>query len=645
MSPLVESTNATKGCFSGVSHSATVATDSSCAEKKAQVWTESTSSPSPGILDSFHEFYSNMNLCSMYTDERESAETTDFDVDNTDNDSVLFEGNGQDDDMSLWSGYQTHNLSFETEHDSTFSMADLLSFPGKPNSSGNATANPNKNSPQRAPAPETSKADQRDDSIPSNSPPLPLAPRQSGKGQSSDKMTPQKWSHKGEAHYAKKEFDAALNCFESARFAYAVTLGEDALPTIDATIRMGVIQLSNQSPESALTLFQNARNMITHVEAGKQADLQAAYLSEEISSIQKSKGQLPEALKQMKCALRLYKNHYGEVHLKVAKSAAEIANLYSLTGERPKALAVYTQVLKIQVGLFGKLHPDVADTLFELALLHDEMGDADRSMKITKKAYLIYNATVGENTLAVTRVLSHFGNLYFKLDKRMKAFKAYGRALHIRKALLGRNHQLVADTLMDIGSLLRSQGQTQQAMQCMMEALDIYKRCYGAKNVAVSDVMNVIGMTYYDQGDCDNAIKMYTQVLNIRVNQLGENHPAVANVLNNIGTVYSKKKDFDNALRSYSTALRIYEKHETRDHLKYAVTLVNIGTVMKSKGENEKAKDAFKHALEICYEDAMLKADHPVVIKATKGLDALSSSSSPGNMLGADAIMYNRASV
>lgn len=624
MSPLMEQSNSlTRGWFAN--SATTAATVEKTSTDKQEQTAMTTTSSQPSMLDSFQEFYSNMNLCSMYTDERDCVEGGEAEaVDNTDNDSVVFDGNGQDDDMSLWSGYQTHNLSFETDHGHTFSMADLLSFPKKPIVTPASTT-----TKQGAQDKSLQKADDRDDST-SASARINQVAKPVVKAPPANKTSPDKLIQIGEAHYAKKEYEQALRCYESARHAYGVSLGDDAHCAIDARIRMGTIQLANQCPDGALAHFQDARNMITQAKTGKEADLKAAHLSEEISSIQKKNGQPVEALRQMKCALRLYKSHFGEGHIKVANAAAEIAALYNLTGEKDKALAVYTQVLKIQVGLWGKLHPDVAGTLFEHALLHDEMGNIERSMKITKKSYLIYNATLGENTLPVTRVLSHFGSLYFKLNNRSKAFKAYGRALNIRKSLLGRNHQLVADTLMDIGGLLRSQGQTQQAMQCMMEALDIYKKCCGPKNVVVSDVMNVIGMTYYDQSDCDNAIKMYTQVLNIRVNQLGENHPAVANVLNNIGTVYSKKKDFDNALRSYSTALRIYEKHETRDHLKYAVTLVNIGTVMKSKGETEKAGEAFKQALEICYEDAMLKSDHPVVVKANKGLEALRlMSSSP----------------
>lgn len=571
-----------------------------------------------------NRLYERMSLCAYEESVEDRDDVSVIDLTSGDEESLVEVHAPLDDDMSLWSGYQSHNLSFENDKEVPYSLTDLLSFPhatvpknvlheskkehevksftralGFKVQSANKTAIP---------------SDLRDDGL-VKSEILALNKRSS--------LTTEKLVQKGEAHYNKKEYVQALDCLKRARLSFSVKLGSDSQEAIDATVRTACIYMATNEVEQALSMFQFAKNMTSHVQTGKRGDLQIAYLSEEIALIQRGKGEYTEALKQIKTSLRLYKNHYGETHFTVAKSAAEIASLYNVMGEKHKALAVYTQVLKIQVALVGKLHPDVAGTLFELALLHDELGDTDRSMKITKKAYLIYNATVGENSLVATKVLSHFGNLYFKLDKKAKAFKAYGRTLHIRKALLGRNHELVADTLMDIGSLLRTQGQQQQAMQCMMEALDIYKKCQGDRTVAVSDVMNVIGMTYYDQGDCDNAIKMYTQVLNIRVNQLGEDHYAVANVLNNIGTVYSKKKDYENALRSYSTALRIYEKHEKRDHLKYAVTLVNIGTVMKGTGDHKKAEEAFRNALEICYEDVMLKSDHPVVLKANKGLESI----------------------
>jgi tetratricopeptide (TPR) repeat protein len=557
-----------------------------------------------------NQIYERMSSCTSIETDLDDLSRNGIDITGTDEDSILQENGIADDDMSLWSGYQSHNLSFENDKE-TYSMIDILAFP---HPSSQKMTHYDKFS-----ASEDIVIEERN-----------ISGRNEPSSRAKTSALSQRLLNLGESHARKKECASAQECYAKAICLFAVKLGADSPEAIDATVKSGCVYLASNNSDGALQMFQTARNLQQN-QYGKEADLQVAYLSEQISLIQKEKKQYAASLKQMKLALRLYKAHHGELHTTVARCAAEIASLYKLMDERDKAMAVYTQVLKIQVGLYGKLHPVVADTLFELALLHDELGQHDKSMKITKKAYLIFNATVGENTLAVTRVLSHFGNLYCKLDRKNKAFKAYGRTLHIRKSLLGRNHELVADTLMDIGSLLRTQGQHQQSMQCMMEALDIYKKCHGEKTVAVSDVMNIIGMAYYDQGDCDNAIQVYTQVLNIRVNELGENHHAVANVLNNIGTVYSKKKDYENALRSYNTSLRLYEKHEQRDHLKYAVTLVNIGTVMKGTGDYVKAEEAFRNALDICYEDVILGQDHPVVMKAKKGLLAINARAYSGH--------------
>jgi tetratricopeptide (TPR) repeat protein len=440
------------------------------------------------------------------------------------------------------------------------------------------------------------------------------------------KATADKLIKLGEAHFQVKEYERSLECFDRAHAIYVAKIGEDAIESIETKVKVGGAFVALKRPDDAMLSFTLARHMTSAVLSGAKADLQVAFLTQEIGSIQREKGLHADALKLMKQALRLYKKHHTELHPTVAKAASEIGRIHHLTGHTSKAITVYTQVLKVQVGIWGKMHSDVADTLLQLAILYNETGDVSRSMKIAKKSFSIYSATTGEHHLSVALVLCHFGNLYTKTGQHSKAFKAYGKALRIRRELLGRNHPLIADTIMEISGLFRQVGEPQQAILCMTEAVDIYKKAVGKDHTKVSDVLNVMGMTYYDTGDCDKAIRMYSQALNVRISAVGDRHPSVANALNNIGTVHSRNKDFGKALASYNSALKIYDLLPNPDHLKYCVTLVNIGTVLRGVGDFPKAEQVFKRALDICFHEAMLDESHPVVQKAQRSLNAMNAS-------------------
>ena len=583
-------------------------------------------------------FYENLWQCNplvspekQVDEERQDLYTAQSDEDeSTENEEILDTKAAPDvdEDMSVGSRSTGSASLGQAEADkSNFTLKDLLSYPRDPSpSNGDKQANSTAETTTLIETSESLLLSRQQSTTKNslvatrNNMALIYAAAVKGKYH---KNTADKLVKLGDVHFHQREHDRALECFDRAHHIYAVKLGDDSMESIETKVKIGGVQLALKRPDEAMNAYSLALRMTSHVLSGPQADIQVAYLSQEIALIQHGKGLHTNALKIMIQALRLYKKHYGDLHSTVAKAASEIGSLYHAMGENTKAVTLYTQVLKIQVGLWGKMHPDVAETLLQLAILYDEMGDVSRSMKIIKKSFLIFNGTVGEYHLSVARVLSHFGNLYTKTGRFSMAFKSYGKALHVRKSLLGRNHSLVADNLMDISYLFRTHGEPQEAMLCMTEALDIYKKSLGEDHVTTSDVLNSMGMTCYDMGDCDKAIRMYSQSLNIRVTAVGENHPSVANVFNNIGTAYSRIKEFEKALHSYNTALQIYEKLPARDHLKCCVTLVNIGTVRRGTGEYEKAEHVFKKALDISFDDAMLDGNHPVVQKAYRSLKAM----------------------
>ena len=428
-----------------------------------------------------------------------------------------------------------------------------------------------------------------------------------------------------DALYKDEDYREAFSMYKEALSVYSAKLGDSHVTTIDCRIHLGETLLKLGKNDAAIQEYHTVLEMRKGLNGEKDSTVADTMVM--ISrALRQKEGRIPQALKELKRALKIYRASLGDSDPKVSATVDDIASLYMMSGNFEKSIAILEEVVKLKAATNGTLNAGVADSVTQLAIAQQSAGDLESSLKSLKKAYSIYNDVDGEDGEKTTASLQRLARFYMEIGDYQKAINASMGVLHRQKRTLGNADRSLADTYLDLGVCLQQTGDLAKATKCLKLALTL---CIGAKGKdgmqdagTVAHVMHELGIIHQLNGRTKDAIKVFQQELIVRKKMEQGELPQAARTLFYLGTAKYDLGDHPAALSFLTEALEIYEKLEDDLGMDFAETLFSTGLVFKTTKHDEKARQAFFESLKLFYAHG-LGRDHELVKMATAKLKEL----------------------
>jgi tetratricopeptide (TPR) repeat protein len=252
----------------------------------------------------------------------------------------------------------------------------------------------------------------------------------------------------GRANVVKKEYEEALQCFQSYLRIRRVAVGDDVL-VCNVLHEIGCAEHSLGRHDAALKSLASALALY-RVLLGDE-DVAVADTLYTLGVVYEAKHEFRESIKYHKEAFRLRRQLLGADDLAVADSLDKISSLYLRQPNLEKALQSMKEVLRIRTLHLGKDHIDVGTSLFGMGVIFAEVGDMDKAMDCYKVSLKIRKENLGDASVEVAQTFHNMGTVLGRQQDYPSALKHWRKALNsYREAGLSDENHLVAITIGNI---------------------------------------------------------------------------------------------------------------------------------------------------------------------------------------------------
>jgi tetratricopeptide (TPR) repeat protein len=117
-----------------------------------------------------------------------------------------------------------------------------------------------------------------------------------------------------------------------------------------------------------------------------------------LGSLLQSTGQLAEAERLERRALRIFEEKLGSESMELATACSNMADLLWTKGDRVSAAAFYRRAMSIDESVYGPEDPDVAGDLANLGMLLKESGQRASAQVYFRRALTIYEKALGPDS-------------------------------------------------------------------------------------------------------------------------------------------------------------------------------------------------------------------------------------------------------
>lgn len=406
--------------------------------------------------------------------------------------------------------------------------------------------------------------------------------------------------------------EQAAQVYEEAVAIYITKLGDHHDITLDCKTRLAGLLAKQEKYDEAMDVYYNVTSMRKALNGDKN-NTAVADLLVQVANVLGMKQRNVQAIKEMKRALKIYREILTDSHPTVATTVEGIARLYTKTGDARKASCILEEVVKLRVAMMGVNHSVVASSLLELATSQERTGYHTEALRSVKKSYAIYCKLLGREHVTSLSSLERVALCYQTLGQKDKAITALVGVLRGRKKTLGDRNRLVAQTFLKMGSLLRSEGHYQKALRCIKHSLSIYvSEGKDMRDVAeIAKVMHELALIHQSKGRLIDACKVFQQEVAIRQKMGYSELPQIVKTLNQLGMTELSMKNNKAALKHFMEALAICEKKEGME-LDFGLTLLNTGSALRAINHKQRANEAFLEAFKI-FDKQGLDGSHSLV--------------------------------
>ncbi|MHC4695999.1 MAG: tetratricopeptide repeat protein [Planctomycetota bacterium] len=246
-------------------------------------------------------------------------------------------------------------------------------------------------------------------------------------------------------------------------------------------------------------------------------------------------GEYPAAELQLRTALDLRRQYFGDEHETVAESLHELGGVLWAKGEHNEAESLLREALAMRRKLLGSEHAKVAESMNDVAvvLLHD--GDYENAEPLCREALAMRRHLLGNDDPKTLVSINNVGYLLQKTGKLAEAEPYLHEALVGNRRVLGDDHPETLASITNMGALLRDQDKLAEAERYHREALEARRRVLGDDHWQTLVSINNMGFLLQKMGKLAEAESYYREGQERHRRVLGDDHPDTLTCISNMG--------------------------------------------------------------------------------------------------------------
>ncbi len=316
-------------------------------------------------------------------------------------------------------------------------------------------------------------------------------------------------------------------------------------------------------------------------------------------------GDLKKGLEEMRQAITIHKQIYGEKHPEMAIHYNNLGYILANLGEIDKAKEYIEEALSINMLVNNGSHVEVANSYNSLGMVNLIKGEIIEARILFKKSLNTVDKIYGKNHPLYAVSLDNIGQSFLKSGDLDSALVYHNASLEQKLLLYNELHPDVASSYLNIGGVYLEKKEYKESISFFEKAKAIFKKLNGDNSPNVALCYNNIGRAYEEMENYDMALSNYNISLSINIMVWGDKHPRIATNYNNIGSVLTSMNLLQEGINYYQKALLIRLAVFGDIHPLVSLLYSNIAAAYHDMNDTSNEISYYKKALE------SLPTEHP----------------------------------
>ncbi len=321
--------------------------------------------------------------------------------------------------------------------------------------------------------------------------------------------------------------------------------------------------------------------------------------------------QYPEAEKQARTALAVYKTHPNPLEMVLTNNA--LGNSIVELGRYHEAVEYYQRSLGlcqtheiINAELEGSI-------LNNLALAYGYIGAYEQQKEILTFVLKCYKEMYAPDHVEIAVTLNNLAICYTMTADYETAIKLLSQALPLLKSHYGDKHELVSRNLVNLGNAYRHSNDSTQAIACYLEAQKLIHDKVGPDHLINAGLLLNLGEAYCSSDKLDQALATFQRALKIFENDDAVDFAKKVECLNCLTVCCAKMAQHDLEYKYIRQAMEIIHSRDQVPSILYYKTCRQFAKTLTNRHDDKTAIEVYKTLLPHCQsqfgEDSVEVAD------------------------------------
>lgn len=307
-------------------------------------------------------------------------------------------------------------------------------------------------------------------------------------------------------------------------------------------------------PKIALEEMRKAMDVFSGVKMTRKGEYIQSAQYGNMSDIYNLAGYYDSALYMLDKKKALEDKFTNKSSIEEAYIFMQRSSILGLKGNIRQAIVNLREAIRINTEVLGPDHLRTAQCYMYLAqFIIEDNGSFEEAEGYFDRAYNVYSKTYGPNHIGTATVLLNFGNLYLQTNDHSRALEYYQKALEIQRSnnapvQVAELHDVIGDTYIRMG-------QYQLALKTIDQSISTYKSIYGADHEFVADTHTLKAAAYKGLEKPDMAMLELQKAENIYTKAFGRRHQKTASLLSEKALISRDRNDITSALQWIQKAI------------------------------------------------------------------------------------------
>jgi serine/threonine protein kinase/tetratricopeptide (TPR) repeat protein len=273
--------------------------------------------------------------------------------------------------------------------------------------------------------------------------------------------------------------------------------------------------------------------------------------------------------------------------------AASLESLGVLDGDQGQfddADRELKEALDLNTQLYGNDDVRVASVTASLGGLYVKNQHPAEAVSFLRRALGFYGRAENQDSVKLATVLTNLGTAFSRNEQYDSASHYLQRAIAMRTRLLPPDSPELGSSWNNLGTNYYLLGRYAEAADAYEKARPIIEKVYGPDHPRVAVLLNNLAEIYWRRKRYDDARRDFHRALDIERKALTPDHPWLATTLSGLANVYRDEGKYPHADSLYRRAIQIREKVGA-DNPDLAQSLSDYADLLERMGRSADAKD------------------------------------------------------